>query len=90
MNTSASTVQKLDPTDFHFSHYTLANADCGVCIDMTDGQVRFDWSFVPFGERPRQFALFTRRLHFRSGHHVDEPTRQMKVPRPPLRSVEGA
>ena len=87
MNETASAATKLDPADYRFSHYTLAHADAGVCIDMTDGQVRFDWAYVPFGEVPRAFAMFTRRLHFRSGHHVDEPARQLKVPRAPLRSV---
>lgn len=87
MNETANAATKLDPADYRFSHYTLAHADAGVCIDMTDGQVRFDWAYVPFGEVPRAFAMFMRRLHFRSGHHVDEPTRQLKVPRAPLRSV---
>ena len=59
----------------------------GVCIDMTSGQVRFDWAYVPFGEMPRAFAIFARRLHFRSGHHVDEPVRQMQVPRRPLQAI---
>ena len=82
-----SALRKLEPVDFHFSHYTLAQADGGVCIDMTDGQVRFDWAYVPFGETQHAFAKFARRLHFRNGHHVDEPTRQLKVPGPPLRSI---
>ena len=82
-----SALRKREPVDFHFSHYTLAQADGGVCIDMTDGQVRFDWAYVPFGETPHAFATFARRLHFRSGHHIDEPTRHLKVPRPPLRSI---
>jgi hypothetical protein len=55
---------------------------------MTDGQVRFDWEYVPFGETPGTFATFARRLHFRSGHHVDEPTKQLKVPRRPLRAIK--
>jgi len=73
-----------EPRDYHFSHYSLAYADGGVCIDMTDGQVRFDWTYVPFFQTPGTFASFARRLHFRSGHHVDEPERQIRVPhRPP-------
>ena len=82
---SASRMQA--PTDYHFSYYSLAHADGGVCIDMTDGQVRFEWDYVPFGETPGPFATFARRLHFRSGHHVDEPARQIKVPRKPLRVI---
>ena len=82
-----SALRKLEPSDFHFSYYSLAHADGGVCIDMSDGQVRFDWAYVPFGEVPGIFATFARRLHFRSGHHVDEPSRQMKVPRRPLHVV---
>jgi len=58
-----------------------------VCIDMTDGKVRFEWEYVPFGETPGTFATFARRLHFRSGHHVDEPSRQIAVPRRPLRAI---
>jgi hypothetical protein len=77
-----------EPRDYHFSHYSLAFADGGVCIDMTDGQVRFDWTYVPFFETPSAFASFARRLHFRSGHHVDEPARQIRVPRRPLGRVE--
>ncbi len=76
-----------EPLDYHFSYYSLAHADAGVCIDMTSGQVRFDWAYVPFGEMPRAFAIFARRLHFRSGHHVDEPVRQMQVPRRPLQAI---
>lgn len=84
---NASAARDIDPIDYHFSHYTLANADCGVCIDMTDGGVRFEWDYVPFGNVPGAFATFARRLHFRNGHHVDEPSRQLKVPRRPLRLV---
>lgn len=73
----------LEPRDFHFSHYSLAHAEGGVCIDMTDGCVRFDWEYVPSCENPGLFATFARRLHFRNGHHVDEPARQIKVPRRP-------
>jgi hypothetical protein len=80
-------LRKLEPIDYHFSYYSLAHAEGGVCIDMTDGRVRFDWEYVPFGEIPGSFATFARRLHFRSGHHVDEPSRQMKVPRRPLRAI---
>jgi len=76
------------PRDYHFSHYSLAYADGGVCIDMTDGQVRFDWTYVPFFQTPGMFATFARRLHFRSGHHVDEPERQMRVPRRPPGKAE--
>src|SRR5690242_21715964 len=65
-----SALRKLEPSDFHFSYYSLAHADGGVCIDMSDGQVRFDWAYVPFGEVPGIFATFARRLHFRSGHHL--------------------
>jgi hypothetical protein len=77
-----------EPRDYHFSHYSLAYADGGVCIDMTDGQVRFDWTYVPFFETPSAFASFARRLHFRNGHHVDEPARQIRVPRRPLGRME--
>ena len=80
-------LQKLEPIDYHFSYYSLAHAEGGVCIDMTDGRVRFDWEYVPFGEIPATFATFARRLHFRSGHHVDEPSRQLKVPRRPLHVI---
>ena len=71
----------VEPTDYHFSHYSLADAEGGVCIDMTDGRVSFNWAYVPFGSIPGDFASFVRRLHFRSGRHVDEPTRQIQVPR---------
>jgi hypothetical protein len=80
-------LRKIELIDYHFSYYSLAHAEGGVCIDMTDGKVRFDWEYVPFGETPGSFATFARRLHFRSGHHVDEPSRQMKVPRRPLRVI---
>jgi hypothetical protein len=82
-----SALPKLEPSDYRFSHYSLALAEGGVCIDMTDGQVRFDWAYVPFGEIPGAFATFARRLHFRSGQHVDEPARQITVPRRPLRAA---
>jgi hypothetical protein len=74
----------VEPIDYHFSHYSLADAEGGVCIDMTDGRVRFDWAFVPTGHRPSAFATFVRRLHFRNGHHVDEPARQIQVPVKPV------
>ncbi len=82
-----SALRKLEPSDYRFSYYSLAHSDGGVCIDMSDGRVRFDWAYVPFGEVPGRFAHFARRLHFRSGHHVDEPTREIKVPRRPLRAI---
>ncbi len=82
-----SALRKPELTDYHFSFYSLAHADGGVCIDMTDGHVRFEWEYVPFGETPGTFATFARRLHFRSGHHVDEPARQIKVPRRPVRVI---
>jgi hypothetical protein len=82
-----SALRKLEPSDYRFSYYSLAHAEGGVCIDMIDGRVRFDWAYVPFGEIPHAFATFARRLHFRSGKHVDEPARQIKVPSRPLRAV---
>lgn len=69
-----------EPIDYHFSHYSLADGEGGVCIDMSNGWVRFDWKLVPLGQRPGAFATFVRRLHFRNGHHVDEPMRQIQVP----------
>lgn len=66
--------------DFRFSYFSLARSEGGVCIDMTDGRVRFDWAYVPFGEIPGAYAAYARRLHFRSGQHVDEPAREIKVP----------
>jgi hypothetical protein len=77
---------RVQPTDYHFSHYSLADADGGVCIDMTDGRVSFNWAYVPIGSIPGAFATFVRRLHFRSGRHVDEPLRHIQVPSQPRTS----
>jgi hypothetical protein len=71
------------PMDYHFSHYSLADADGGVCIDMTGGRVSFNWAYVPLGSVPGAFASFVRRLHFRNGRHVDEPMQQIQVPSQP-------
>lgn len=75
-----SQLNALPGGDFRFSYFSLARSEGGVCIDMTDGRVRFDWAYVPFGEIPGAYAAYARRLHFRSGQHVDEPAREIKVP----------
>jgi|KBSSwiStaDraftv2_1062776.scaffolds.fasta_scaffold02975_6 hypothetical protein len=75
-----SAVRNMEQSDYRFSFYSLARCDGGVSIDMTDGRVSFDWSYVPFGEIPAAVATYVRRLHFRNGQFVDEPAREILVP----------
>ena len=75
-----SALHGLQESDYRFSHYSLADSDGGVIIDMIDGRVNFDWLLVPFGEIPATFASFVRRLHFRNGRHADEAPARITVP----------